>query len=60
MTTDQPTDNQSNDEAAATPLTPEELEYRKELKILDHFGTVDFDPDYDYKSNRMRDKIQLD
>ena len=33
---------------------------RKQLEILDHFGTIDFDPDYDYKKMRMLDRIEVD
>ena len=25
---------------------------RKQLEVLEHFGTVDFDPEYDYKRER--------
>lgn len=35
------------------------LEYvkrREQLKVLDLFGTVDFDRDYDYKAQRSKDK----
>ena len=28
---------------------------RKQLRILDLFGTIDFDPKYDYKAERSRD-----
>ena len=33
------------------------LRRRKQLKILELFGTVDFDPDFDYKQMRMLDRI---
>lgn len=28
------------------------LEQQKRLKIIDLFGTIDYDPDYDYKQQR--------
>ena len=28
---------------------------RKQLKILDLFGQIDYDPDYDYKEQRKRE-----
>ena len=30
------------------------VQRRKQLEILDLFGTIDFDPDYDYKAERQR------
>ncbi len=36
--------------AAVTAALEEYIQYRKQLKIIDLFGTVDFDPDYDYKA----------
>ncbi len=33
----------------------EYLDYRKRLKAIEGFGTIDFDPDWDYKKlRRMR------
>ncbi len=37
---------------AVTAALEEFVRRRKQLKILDLFGTVEFDPDYDYKKNR--------
>jgi hypothetical protein len=31
---------------------------RKQLEIIDLFGTVDFNPNYDYKKNRRLDRIE--
>jgi Arc/MetJ family transcription regulator len=36
------------------------IRHKKQLEILDHFGTVDFDPDYDYKKIRQLDRIEID
>jgi hypothetical protein len=33
---------------------PEYIKRRKQLRILDAFGTFDFDPAYDYKADRRR------
>jgi hypothetical protein len=32
----------------------EYIQRRKQLKILDLFGTIDYDPDYDYKRQRQQ------
>jgi hypothetical protein len=44
-------------EAAITAALEEYIQHRKQLEILDLFGTVDFDPTYDYKKNRQLDQI---
>jgi len=33
---------------------------RKQLEILDHCGTIDFDPEYDYWKMRQLDRIEID
>ncbi len=45
---------------AVTAALDEYIRWRKQLKILDHFGTIDFDPDYDYKKMRQLDRIEVD
>ena len=30
------------------------VQRRKQLKIIELFGTIEFDPDYDYKKERQR------
>jgi len=30
------------------------VRHHKQLRILELFGTVDFDPDYDYKAERRK------
>ncbi|MBF2050171.1 MAG: type II toxin-antitoxin system VapB family antitoxin [Elainella sp. C42_A2020_010] len=32
----------------------EYIQRRKQLKILELFGTIDYDPDYDYKQQRRQ------
>lgn len=39
---------------AVTTALAEYIAHRKQLKILDSFGTIDFDPTYDYKADRRR------
>lgn len=34
----------------------EYVQRRKQLRILELFGTVEFDPDFDYKAERRRDQ----
>jgi Arc/MetJ family transcription regulator len=39
---------------AVTAALREYIQHRKHLEILALTGTVDFDPDYDYKAGRRR------
>jgi len=39
---------------AVSAALAEYVKRRKQLRILDAFGTVDFDPKYDYKAERRR------
>lgn len=39
---------------AVTAALAEYVQRRKQLRILNSFGTVDFDPEYDYKAERRR------
>ena len=41
---------------AVTAALAEYIRRRKQLRILESFGTVDFDPSYDYKAERHRRK----
>jgi len=45
---------------AVTAALDEYIRWRKQLRILDYFGKVDFDPEYDYKKMRKLDKIEFD
>ena len=40
--------------ATVTEALREYVLRRKQLEILDLFGSIDFDPDYDYKEQRRR------
>lgn len=40
--------------ATVTEALQEYIQRRRQLQILDSFGSVDFDADYDYKEQRRR------
>jgi len=40
--------------AAVTVALAEDVQRRKQLRILEAFGSIDFDPKYDYKAERRR------
>lgn len=40
--------------ATVNEALKEYIQRRKQLKILDLFGQIDYDPDYDYKEQRRR------
>jgi Arc/MetJ family transcription regulator len=42
---------------AVTRALEEYVRYHKQQKILSDFGTVDFDPKYDYKAERRRKRM---
>jgi hypothetical protein len=41
-----------------TAALDEYIRRRKQIQILDLFGTIDYPEDYDYKANRRRDRIE--
>ena len=45
---------------AVTAALEKYVQWHKQQEILEHFGTIDFDPDYDYKKMRLLDKIEID
>jgi len=45
---------------AVTAALNEYIDRRKQLEILDMFGTVTFDLKYNYKKNRLRDRIEVE
>jgi Arc/MetJ family transcription regulator len=45
---------------AVTAALDEYIRLRKQLRILDYAGKIEFDPSYDYKKMRKLDKIELD
>jgi len=40
--------------AAVTAALAEYVQRRKQMEIIKLFGTIDYDPDYDYKARRWR------
>ncbi len=40
--------------AAVTAALTEYVERRKQLEIIELFGTIEFDPKYDYKASRRQ------
>jgi Arc/MetJ family transcription regulator len=40
--------------ATVTEALKEYIQRRKQLRVMDHFGTIDYDADYDYKEQRKR------
>ncbi|MFZ0275359.1 MAG: type II toxin-antitoxin system VapB family antitoxin [Candidatus Sulfotelmatobacter sp.] len=39
---------------AVTAALAEYVKHRKQLRIIKAFGSIDFDPSYDYKAERQR------
>lgn len=46
--------NHKTKKDAVTAALEEYVQRRKRERIIEAFGTVDFDPSYDYKANRRR------
>ena len=42
---------------AVTAALDEYVRRRRQLEAITHFGTVDFDPAYDYKAERKRKRV---
>ena len=45
--------------ATVTHALEELVRRREQMKIVELFGTIDYDPDYDYKKVRRRDLKRL-
>jgi Arc/MetJ family transcription regulator len=50
----------STKKEAVTVALQEYVARRKQLAILDLFGTIDFDESYDYRRSRTLDKIEVE
>lgn len=46
--------------AAVTAALEEYIQRRKQMEILKLFGTIDYDPAYDYKRVRLLDRIEIE
>lgn len=44
--------NHKSKKAAVTEALQEYIQRRRQIKLIDLFGTIDIDPDYDYKVQR--------
>ncbi|MCU1297201.1 MAG: hypothetical protein JWO91_1479 [Acidobacteriaceae bacterium] len=42
---------------AVNAALDEYIRRRKQLRILETFGTIDFDPEYDYKAERRKRRL---
>ncbi len=40
--------------ATVTEALEEYVQHRRQLQVIELFGTLDLDPDYDYKKQRQR------
>ncbi|MDZ7959789.1 MAG: type II toxin-antitoxin system VapB family antitoxin [Aulosira sp. DedQUE10] len=47
-------DDQITVDALIETALREYIQRRKRLKVLNLFGTIDYDPDYDYKQQRQQ------
>jgi len=47
-------DNQTTVDALVEAALREYIQRRKRLKVLDLFGTIDYEEDYDYKQQRRQ------
>lgn len=45
---------------AVTAALDEYIRRRKQVQIMELFGSIDYHPDYDHKSNRRRDRVGRD
>jgi hypothetical protein len=45
---------------AVTAALDEYIRHRKQLQVIELFGTIDFDPDYDIRKMRDLDRIELE
>ncbi len=52
--------NYKTKKEAVTAALDEFIRRRKQLEILNHFGTIDFDPKYDYRKMRQLNRIEID
>jgi Arc/MetJ family transcription regulator len=52
--------NHKTKKEAVTAALDEYITRRKQLDILKLAGTIDYDPEYDYKKMRLLDRIELE
>lgn len=47
-------DNQQSERDVVEQALREYVQRRKQIKVIDLFGTIDYDDDYDYKQQRQK------
>lgn len=47
-------DNQQSERDVVEQALREYVQRRKQIKVIDLFGTIDYDEDYDYKKQRQK------
>jgi hypothetical protein len=52
--------NHKTKKEAVTTALKEYIDHRKQLEILKLFGTIDYDPTFDYKKMRQLDRIEIE
>jgi hypothetical protein len=52
--------NHKTKKEAVTAALREYINRRKQLEILKHFGTIDYDPAFDVRKMRMLDRIEIE
>lgn len=52
--------NHKTSEEAVIAALKEYIDRRKQLEILKHFGTIDYDPDFDIRKMRLLDRIEIE
>jgi hypothetical protein len=45
---------QKTKKATVTEALQEYIQHRQQMKLIELFGTIDYDPSYDYKKHRKR------
>lgn len=52
--------NHKTKKAAVSAALQEYIDRHKQMEILKLFGTIDYDPAYDYKKTRRLDRIETE
>lgn len=52
--------NHKTKKEAVTTALREYIDHRKQLEILKLFGTIDYDPTFDYRKMRQLDRIETE
>ena len=52
--------NHKTKKEAVTVALDEYIRHRQQLEIIGLFGTIEYDPDFDYKKMRQLDRIEIE